>query len=103
MPTAPKVKVSDFVRASRAYAQSAVKKANLDGNTRLTLAEAGKLPKDLQDNFAKLGKTSISTKDLIDGFVKAVTDGAKKADASQDGYLSLSDGKKLPEQVRDNF
>lgn len=104
MPTAtPKVKVSDFARASRTYVEAALKKANVDGNRTLTLEEAAKLPKDLQDNFAKLGKTRVSTKDFIDGFVKEVSAGAKKADGNRDGYLTLSDGKKLPEAVRDNF
>ena len=51
----------------------------------------------------KFGKVEVSKKELIDGFVKTITEGAKKADTNKDGCLTLSDGKKLPEQVRDNF
>ncbi len=103
MPTTPKVKVSDFVRASRNYVEAALKKANVDGNKTLSLAEAGSLPEDLQDNFVKHGKVRVSTREFVDGFVKSVTDGAKKADTNKDGYLTLTDGRKLPEAVRDNF
>lgn len=103
MPTTPKVKVSEFVRASRSYVEAAVKKANADGGRTISLEEAAKLPKDLQDNWVKFGKVSVSKKEFIDGFLKTVADGAKKADSNKDGYLTLSDGKKLPETVRDNF
>lgn len=104
MPTTtPKVKVSDFTRASRSYVETELKKANLDGNSSISLAEAARLPKDLQDNFVKHAKVTVSTKTFISEFMKSVTDGAKKADGNKDGYLTLSDGKKLPETVRDNF
>jgi hypothetical protein len=103
MPTTPKVKVTDYVAASRTYVEAALKKANADGNSRLTLKEAGDLPLDLQDNFVKLGKVSVTKSEFISSFVKTVTDGAKKADSNRDGYLTLTDGKKLPETVRDNF
>ncbi|MBL8911852.1 MAG: hypothetical protein JNM17_14255 [Archangium sp.] len=103
MPTTPKVKVSDFTRASRSYVETELKKANLDGNASISLAEAARLPKDLQDNFVKHARVSVSKKTFISDFMKSVTDGAKKADGNKDGYLTLSDGKKLPEAVRDNF
>lgn len=103
MPTTPKVKVADYVKSSRSYVEAALKKANADGNATLTLAEAGKLPEDLQDNFVKMGKVKVSTKAFVTEFVKTVAEGAKAADQNRDGYLTLSDGKKLPESVRDNF
>jgi hypothetical protein len=103
MPTTPKVKVSDFVRASRTYAEAALKRANADRNPRLTLKEAGNLPPDLQDNFVKLGKVSVTKSEFVNSFVKTVTEGAKKADRNKDGYLTLTDGRALPETVRDNF
>ncbi|MGV3621167.1 MAG: hypothetical protein ACO1OB_10140 [Archangium sp.] len=103
MPTTPKVKISEYVKSSRTYVEAALKKANIDGNSTLSLVEAGRLPADLQDNFVKHGKVNVSKKEFVDGFVKTVSDGAKKADANKDGYLTLTDGKKLPETVRDNF
>ncbi len=103
MSTVQKVKISDFVKSARAYAQAQLKKANLDGNTTLSLTEAARLPADLQDNFVKHGKVKVSLKTFVDDFVKTITEGAKAADKNGDGYLTKTDGNRLPLIVRDNF
>ncbi len=98
-----KVKIADFAKSARAYAQAQLKQANLDGNTTLSLAEAARLPADLQDNFVKHGKVKVSLKTFVDDFVKTITEGAKLADKNGDGYLTKTDGRRLPASVRDNF
>ncbi len=98
-----KIKVSDFVKASRTYAESVVKRANADGNQYLTKTEAKRLTKDLQDNYKNLGTDRVKAKDFVNTFVKYVATNAKKADLNGDGYLTLTDGRKLPQDLRDNF
>jgi hypothetical protein len=105
MPTV-KIGVSDLVSASKKYIEERVKTANLDGNAYLTIAEAKKLPADLRDNydaFRKAGHKSVSVKQLTASFTEFVATSAKKADKNKDGFLTATDAKGLPKELRDNF
>ncbi len=101
-----KVKVESFVAASRTYLEKNLDKVNTVGSkSTIRASEAKNLPKDLRDNVAKLapdGK-AIKKSDLMAGYMKDVTAALKKADANKDGYLTLTEAKKLPAHVRDNF
>ncbi|MFZ5470209.1 MAG: hypothetical protein ACOZIN_12310 [Myxococcota bacterium] len=46
-----RIRISDFVKASRRYVESRTAKADRNRDGYLTVSEAKKLPKDLQDNF----------------------------------------------------
>ena len=104
MPT-PKIKVNDFVRASRAYVEKSLEKANKNDNAYLTKAEAKALPKDLRDNFAAVsaGGKSVRVAEFKESFTRYVAASARAADANKDGVLSSADGSKLPRNLQDNF
>ena len=101
-----KVKIESFVAASRTYLEKNLEKVNTVGSkATIRASEAKNLPKDLRDNVAKLapdGK-AIEKSKLVAGYMKDVTAALKKADANKDGYLTLTEAKKLPAHVRDNF
>lgn len=101
-----KVKIETFVAASRAYLEKNLDQVNTQGSkTTLLASETKKLPKDLRDNVAKLNPDGKAVKKstLVAGYLKEVTAALKKADANKDGYLTLTEAKKLPAHVRDNF
>jgi hypothetical protein len=102
----PKIKIEDFVSASRRYLQKNLDKVNTVGSqATIRASEAAKLPKDLRDNFARLSPdgNAVNKKKLIDGVISNFKTALKKADSNHDGYLTLTEGKKLPAHVRDNF
>ncbi len=102
MPIAP-IEISVFVEASRRYAQKSAKKADQDGDGKLSAKEAEKLPKDLRDNFKNTGRNSVKADTFVDNFVKYVALHAKRADANRDGKLTQTDARRLPADLRDNF
>lgn len=100
-----RVRSEAFVRASQTYFASALKRANQNGNAYLTVAEAEQLPKDLRDNFASFraaGHARVSVRDFEAHFTRHV-EAAVKAAAGTDGFLSRSEARKLPVDLRDNF
>jgi hypothetical protein len=106
MPVVKKVKIESFVAASRAYLEKNLEKVNTVGSkTTIRATEAKNLPKDLRDNYAKLAPDGKAVKKsaLVSGYMSEMTAALKKADANKDGYLTITEGKKLPAHVRDNF
>ena len=106
MPVVKKVKIESFVAASRAYLEKNLDKVNTLGSKSTILAsEAKNLPKDLRDNVARLAPDGKAVKksELVSGYMKEMTAALKKADGNKDGYLTITEGKKLPAHVRDNF
>lgn len=106
MPTVKKVKIEAFVNASRTYLEKNLDKVNTVGSkATIRASEAKNLPKDLQDNYARFseGGKAVNKGTLISGYMKEMTAALKKADGNKDGYLTLTEGKKLPAHVRDNF
>ncbi len=106
MPTRVRVGVGELIGASKSYIEAQVKKANLNGNTYLTLEEAKKLPADLRDNyeaFRKAGNPRVSVKQFTESFTAYVSKSAKAADKNKDGVLTATDAKSLPKDLRDNF
>lgn len=105
MPVMKKVKIETFVSASRAYLEKNLDKVNTVGSkSTIRASEAKNLPKDLQDNYARLsGGKAVDKGTLISSYMKDMTAALKKADGNKDGYLTLTEGKKLPSHVRDNF
>lgn len=104
----PRVKVTEFIRASRDYVQDNVSRANVDGNPYLTKTEAKRLPRDLKDNFEhhRVGgqaNARVAVRKLETNFVKYVAANARKADLNGDGWLTAAESKKLPKDLRDNF
>jgi len=106
MPTRVRVGVNELVSASKSYIDAQVKKANLNGNTYLTVEEAKKLPADLRDNyeaFRKAGNSRVSVKQFTESFTDYVAKSAAKADKNKDGVLTKTDARSLPKDLRDNF
>lgn len=105
--TAPKIKVTDFVKASRTYVEKSVAKANRNKNAYLSPSEQKKLPKDLRDNLKNSQKgskaASVRAKAFATAFTSYVALSAKKADKNKDGVLSAADAARLPKDLRDNF
>ena len=102
------VKVADFVRSSAAYVRANVAKANKDGNAYLTKTESKSLAKDLKDNFEahRLGSQengSVTANKFVAKFTDYVAVMAKRADANHDGFISASESKNLPVDLKDNF
>ena len=100
--------INAFVKSIRSYVTSSVKAANADGNAYLTKSEAKALPRDLQDNFEAHrvlgnGNERVAARKFIEKFTGYVAVGAEKADKNHDGYLSATEAKDLPKDVRDNF
>jgi hypothetical protein len=104
-----KVKVSDFVAASKKYVKKSVTKANKDKNAYLTKAEAKSLPKDLRDNFnthRKLAQKNerAGAKKFTENFGKYVDVKIRKADSNKDGFIGGSrERRKVPADLRDNL
>lgn len=101
--TTTRVKVTDFVKASRTWAAAGAKAANADGSKYLTRTEASRLPEDLRDNFAAMNKARISPKAFADAFATSVATAAARADKNHDGFLTATEAKSLPVELRDNF
>ncbi len=97
------VRIADFLSSSRRYVAKAVQQANGDGSSTLTAREAQALPKDLRDNFAKLGQTRVGTARFVDTVVDSFAAAARAADKNRDGKLSATEAKRLPAEVRDNL
>ena len=82
--TATRIKVNDFIKASRTYVEKSLQKANRNKNPYLSPSEQKKLPKDLRDNLKNYGaRGSVRTKEFATAFTKYVSASAKKADASR--------------------
>jgi hypothetical protein len=106
MPRITRIGVGELIGASKKYLDAQVKKANTDGNAYLTLAEAKRLPADLRDNydaFRKQGNARVSVRKLGETFTQYVAARAQAADKNKDGYLTATDAKGLPKDLRDNF
>ncbi len=107
MPTVTKIKVSDFIAASKKYVQDKVAQANVDSNNYLTKTEAKKLPADLRDNFENFrgaqGGDRVSVANFQKSFANYVAAQAHSADRNHDGVLTAADAKKLPKDLQDNF
>jgi len=104
----PTKSIAPFIAASRKYVAATVAKANANKNVYLTKAEATKLPKDLQDNFANfraLGKNngSVRAEEFVKRYGDYVEAVVRKADKNDSGVLSNAEIATLPEDVRDNF
>lgn len=100
-----KIKVNDFIKASKTYVEKSLEKATQNKNAYLSPSEQKKLPKDLRDNLKNYGKagSSVKTKDFTTAFTSYVAASAKKADANKDGVLSAADAGRLPKDLQDNF
>lgn len=99
-----KIKVNDFIRASKTYIEKSLEKANRNKNPYLSPSEQKKLPKDLRDNLKSSGaRGSVRTKELATAFTKYVAVSAKNADRNKDGVLSAADAARLPKDLQDNF
>jgi hypothetical protein len=102
------VRVADFIRSSAAYIRANVKQANTDGNTYLTKAESTGLAKDLKDNFehhrwGAQANGSVTAQKFVERFTSYVAVNAKKADKNGDGFISATEAKSLPTDLKDNF
>jgi len=100
--------INAFVRSIRGYVTASVKNANVDRNPYLTKTEAKALPKDLRDNYETHrvlgnGNATVVADKFIQKFTAYVAVQAEKADANGDGYLTSTEAKKLPKDVRDNL
>src|SRR3954464_618535 len=100
--------INAFVSSIRGYVTANVKRANVDNNPYLTMAEAKALPKDLKDNYEAHrvlgnGNDRVAANKFIQKFTDYVAVQARMADKNGDGYLSTAEAKKLPKDVRDNF
>ncbi len=107
-PPMSSVKVADFIRSSASYIRANVAKANKDGNTYLTKAEAKSLAKDLKDNFENhrwgaQDNGSVTASKFVNRFTDYVAVMAKRADANGDGFITKTEAKKLPTDLQDNF
>lgn len=107
MPKLEKVNIAELVAASKVYANSQLKKADLNKNQLLSRTEAKKLAADLQDNFDasqfKLPSGSVKAADVAKEFVVMMEAWAKASDKNGDGYLSTTEAKALPKTLRDNY
>ena len=107
MPKLNKVSITELVAASKIYANSQIKKADLNKNQLLTKTEAKKLAADLQDNFDasqfKLPSGSVKVADVAKEFVVMMEAWARASDKNGDGYLSKTEAKALPKNLRDNY
>jgi hypothetical protein len=100
--------INAFVKSIRGYVTANVKNANGDANPYLTKTEAKALPKDLKDNYETHrvlgnGNSTVVADKFIQKFTDYVAVQARKADANNDGYLTATEARKLPKDVRDNF
>ena len=100
--------INAFVKAARSYVASSVKAANTDKNPYLTKTEAKALPKDLKDNYEAhrvLGNynSRVAANKFVEKFAGYVAVQAEKADKNHDGYLTQTEAKALPKDLRDNF
>lgn len=103
-----KVSVRDFVGASKTYVQAQLKKADANKDGKVSIAESGKLPKDLQDNLANFKaathpRGAVSVKQFTSAFEKYVLAVSTKADKNHDGYLTKTDAGSLPKDLKDNY
>lgn len=101
--TTTRIKVADFEQAMFRYVREQVKKANANGSTMLTAAEAKALPKDLRDNFESLGSPQVNASKLMKDVAAGAAYAARRADRNRDGTLSATEAKALPAVLRDNF
>ena len=104
----PAVKVGQFIQSSAAYVRANVRRANTDGNAYLTKAEAKALPADLRDNFeahrvGSQANSRVTASKFEQKYTDYVAIKAKAADKNHDGYLSPSEVKNLPVDLRDNY
>lgn len=104
----PSVKIADFVSASAKYVRAAANAANADKNAYLTKAEGKALPRDLRDNFEnhRVGAQangSVTKSKFVSRYTDYVAVMAKKADKNGDGFLSATEAKNLPRDLKDNF
>lgn len=102
------VKVASFISSSASYIRANVRTANTDKNTYLTKAESSGLARDLRDNFAnhRVGAQdngSVTAEKFITRFTNYVAVNAKKADKNGDGFISKTEARALPVDLRDNF
>lgn len=104
----PALRTSSLISRSAGYIKANVNKANADGNTYLTKAEAKALPKDLKDNFEnhRLGAQengSVVAKKFIERYTDYLALNVKKADKNHDGWVTSLEVKNLPKDLQDNF
>ena len=105
----PAVKVGQFISSSAAYVRANVRRANADRNPYLTLAEARALPRDLRDNYEahRIGNSDNNNRVSASKFETKFTDyvavKAQQADRNGDGYISPSEVRHLPVDLRDNY
>lgn len=106
MPKITKVKIDDLVAASQRYVDTQLKAADVNRNKLLTPTEAKRLAADLRDNFDssqfKLPNGSVKVADVAKEFVVMMQAWAQAADKNHDGYLSTTETKALPKNLRDN-
>src|SRR5688572_16330749 len=102
MPTTTKVKVSAFVRDTRALA-----KDSLFGWPKKQKVERKALPRELRDNFDALAKRSpdgsVSPEELIKSLAAYAAAQSKRADKNKDGYLTPAEARRLPKDLQDNY
>lgn len=100
--------INAFVKSARSYVASSVKAANVDRNPYLTKTEAKALPKDLRDNYETHrvlgnGNDRVAANKFVEKFSGYVAVQAERADKNHDGYLTATEAKALPKDLRDNF
>src|SRR4051812_16799539 len=102
---APKVKVSELVSSTARYARKSADAADKNKNKKLTATEAASLPRDLRDDFKRQAKKSaaITPASFARDQAAYVAASAKKADKNKDGYLSVTEEKSMPTDLKDNL
>ncbi len=100
--------VKKFISKSNSYIKKEIAKANKDGNSFLTKAEAKKLPKDLRDNFENFRVRAqengvVTAKELQKAYTKYVAIAGYTADKNDNGLLSYAEAKSLPTDLKDNY
>jgi hypothetical protein len=99
------VRVEDWVKSTTRFVEAqAAKAANRDGV--IYPVSAPVLSKTLQDNFARSGFAKADGSVKAADFAREVTVNVTawaRASAGGDGFLTASEGARLPKDLRDNF
>jgi hypothetical protein len=106
MPKITKVRIDDLVSAANKYVDGQIARADLNKDKKLTPTEAKKLAVDLRDNFGdsqfKNRGGSVTAADLKREFLVSIEAWARASDKNNDGFISITETKSLPANLRDN-
>jgi hypothetical protein len=97
---------SDFTHHEARRMAAEVKKANVNNNPYLTIAEAAVIPPELRDDFeayrqAQANKVVVAKK-FVDAFGAKLETAVPRADIDGDGKLDTSERNRLPNRLRNN-